>query len=164
MKLEYTTRDFACNRCPMLLTLKSLCAIFALVAIVYFFVTDARRPPPDKSVKLSNDEFSTLVGVASYALKKLGRPIPFGGLPTDLPSMDRYLRSDTFNPISGLLPRYISRAELAFLAPYIDDWIVGQAPPQNLPAEYPDERPDQLRALKQRMQQQGFWPNSTVSS
>jgi hypothetical protein len=148
----------------MLLTVKTLCAIFALVAIVYFFVTDARRPPPDKSVKLSNDEFSTLVGVASYALKKLGRPTPFGGLPTELPSMVQYLRSDMFNPISDLFPRYISRAELAFLAPYIDDWIGGQAPPQNLPAEYPDERPDRLRALKQRMQQQDLWPNSTVSS
>ena len=148
----------------MLLTLKTLCAIFAVVAIVYFLVTEARRPPPDKSVKLSNDEFGTLVGVANYALKKLGRPNPSFGLPADLQSMDRYLRSDMFNPISDILPRYISRAELAFLAPYIDDWIAGHAPPQNLPAEYPDERPDQLRSLKLRMQQQGLWPNSTVSS
>ena len=162
MKLAYATRDYACKPVPMLLTLKTLCAIFAVVAMVYFLVTEARRAPPDKSVKLSNDEFSTLVGVARYALKKLGRPTP-GGL-TDLQSMDRYLQSDMFNPISALFPRYISRAELAFLAPYIDDWIVGHAPPQNLPAEYPDERPDQLRALKQRMQQRGLWPDSTASS
>jgi hypothetical protein len=74
LKLEYTTRDSACNRCLMLLTLKTLCAVFAVVAIVYVFVTGAWRSPPDKSVKLSNDEFSTLVGVANYALKKLGRP------------------------------------------------------------------------------------------
>ena len=93
----------------MLLTLKTLCAIFTVVAIVYFLVTEARRPPPDKSVKLSNDEFGTLVGVANYALKKLGRPTPSSGLPTDLQSMDRYLRSDMFNPISELLPRYLAR-------------------------------------------------------
>ena len=163
MKLEYATKDYVCNRFNMLLILKTLCAILAVVAMVYFFVTEARRAPPDKSVKLSNDEFSTLVGVARYALKKLGRPTPSRGL-TELQSMDRYLRSDMFNPISDLFPRYISRAELAFLAPYIDDWIVGHAPPQNLPAEYPDERPDQLSVLKQRMQQQGLWPDSTVSS
>jgi hypothetical protein len=148
----------------MLLAFKTLCAIFTVVAIVYVFVSQARRPPPDKSVKLSNDEFVTLVGVANFALKKLGRPTLSGRLPTELQSMDRYLSSGMFNPISALLPRYIPRAELAFLAPYIDDWIAGAAPPQNLPAEYPDERPDQLRALKQRMQQQGLWPNSTVSS
>jgi hypothetical protein len=147
----------------MLLTLKTLCAIFTVVAIVYFLVTEARRPPPDKSVKLSNDEFGTLVGVANYALKKLGRPTPSSGLPTDLQSMDRYLRSDMFNPISELLPRYISRAELAFLAPYIDEWIAGLAPPQNLPAEYPDERPDELRALKVRMQKEGLWPDRPVN-
>jgi hypothetical protein len=102
----------------MLLTLKTLCAVFAVVAIVYVFVTGARRSAPDKSVKLSNDEFSTLVGVANYALKKLGRPTLSSGLPTDvLQSMVGYLQSDMFNPISDILPRYISRAELAFLAP-----------------------------------------------
>jgi hypothetical protein len=102
----------------MLQTLKTLCAVFAVVAIVYVFVTGARRSAPDKSVKLSNDEFSTLVGVANYALKKLGRPTLSSGLPTDvLQSMVGYLQSDMFNPISDILPRYISRAELAFLAP-----------------------------------------------
>ena len=68
-----------------------------------------------------------------------------------------------FNPISDLLPKYISRAELAFLAPYIDEWIAGLAPPQNLPAEYPDERPDELRALKVRMQKEGLWPDRPVN-
>jgi len=149
----------------MPLTLKTLCAIFTVVAIVYALVTKARRPPPDKSVKLSNDEFTTLVRVANYALKKLGRPTLSSGLPADiLQNMVGYLRSDMFNPISDLLPRYISRAELAFLAPYIDDWIAGHAPPQNLPVEYPDERPDQLLRLKHRMQQECLWPHSTAGS
>ena len=137
--------------------------MLAAVAIVYFLVTEARRPSPDKSVKLSNDEFMTLVGVANYALKQLGRSNSYG-LATDLPSMYRSFRGDMFNPISDILPRYISRADLAFLAPYIEEWIAGNAPPQNLPAEYPDERPDQLRALKQRMQEQRLWPNSNGSS
>jgi hypothetical protein len=148
-----------------MLILKALCAIFAAIAIVYVLVTQARRPPPDKSVKLSNDEFRTLVGVANDALKKSGRPTLSQSYSQDLlPSMIRYFQSDMFNPIADVLPRYISRAELAFLAPSIDDWIAGHAPPQNLPAEYPDERPDQLRALKQRMQQQGLWPDSAATS
>ncbi len=40
--------------------------------------------------------------------------------------------------------RWISRDDLAFLAPYIDDWIAGKAPPQGLPPEYYDWRPDTL--------------------
>lgn len=145
----------------MLLILKTLCAIFAVGAFVYALVTGARRSPPDRSVKLSSDEFGTLVGVTNYALKKLGRLTLSSAV---MPSMALQMRRNMLNPISDILPQYISRAELSFLAPYIDDWIAGLAPPQNPPAEYPDERPDQLRALKQRMQQQGLWPNSNVSS
>ena len=70
---------------------------------------------------------------------------------------------DTVNPL-GFLPfrHSISRDDLAFLAPYIDEWIAGKAPRQNLPVEYPDERPERLRALKQRMQQEGLWPEKAV--
>jgi hypothetical protein len=52
-----------------------------------------------------------------------------------------------------LLPflRRISRDDLAFLAPYIDDWVAGKAPPQGLPPEYYDCRPDTLRSFKDRM-------------
>jgi hypothetical protein len=75
------------------------------------------------------------------------------------------IRYDSINPL-GFWPfhRSISREDLEFLAPYIDEWIAGQAPQQNLPAEYPDERPQQLRALKERMQQEGLWPNKPAHS
>jgi hypothetical protein len=43
------------------------------------------------------------------------------------------------------------RADLEFLAPYIDAWIEGQGPPQNLPAECPHERPEELRAFEERL-------------
>jgi hypothetical protein len=52
----------------------------------------------------------------------------------------------------------ISREELAILAPYIDEWIEGRLPPQNLPAEYEDYRPRVLLGFKQRLQSEGRWP------
>lgn len=119
----------------------------------------------DRPVRLTSDEFDTIVGVANYALKRLDRPPLLRATPTDvLQSIVETLRYETLNPFAALpYPRYISRDDLAFLAPYIEDWIAGQAPPQNLPADYPDERPDQLRALKRRTQNEGFWPDSPVN-
>ena len=52
----------------------------------------------------------------------------------------------------------MSRGDLAILAPFIDEWIEGRLPPQNLPAEYEDHRPAILRAFKQRLQSEGLWP------
>jgi hypothetical protein len=74
------------------------------------------------------------------------------------------LRNVSFNRL-GFLPfhRPISRDDLEFLAPYIEEWIAGQAPPQNLPAEYPDERPEELRALRERMQKERLWPKKPVN-
>jgi hypothetical protein len=119
----------------------------------------------DRSVRLTSDEFDTIVGVANYALKRLGRPTVSLFAPPDglLRSVSEVLSRDMFNRL-GFLPfrRLISRDDLEFLAPYIDEWIAGQAPPQNLPAEYPDERPERLRALKERMQREGLWPERPV--
>jgi len=56
----------------------------------------------------------------------------------------------------------ISRGELAILAPFIDEWIEGKLPPQNLPAEYEDYRPRVLLAFKQRLQSEGRWPYSRI--
>ena len=120
----------------------------------------------DRPVRLTSDEFDTIVGVANYALKQLGRPTLSLFAPPDdlLRSVSEVLSRDMFNRL-GFLPfrRLISRDDLEFLAPYIDEWIAGQAPPQNLPAEYPDERPEQLRAFKGRMQQEGLWPDRPVN-
>jgi hypothetical protein len=69
---------------------------------------------------------------------------------------------------SGLMPRgvvalqSITREELAILAPYIDEWIAGKLPPQNLPAEYEDYRPRVLLGFKQRLQSEGRWPLTTA--
>ena len=52
----------------------------------------------------------------------------------------------------------ISREDLSVLAPYIDEWIEGGLPPQNLPAEYEDYRPRVLLGFKQRLQSEGRWP------
>lgn len=119
----------------------------------------------DRPVRLTSDEFDTIVGVANYALKRLGRPSLSKSRPADgiLRSVIDVLRYDAINPL-GFLPfrRLISREDLEFLAPYIDEWIAGQAPPQNLPAEYPDERPEELRAFRERIQSEGLWPKSPV--
>ncbi len=53
----------------------------------------------------------------------------------------------------------ISREDLAVLAPFIDAWIDGKAPPQNLPAEYEDYRPRTLLAFKRRLQSKTLWPS-----
>jgi hypothetical protein len=116
----------------------------------------------ERLVRLSSDEFDTIVGVANYALMRLGRPSLLKSRPADgiLRSVIEVIRYDSINPL-GFLPfrRSISRDDLEFLAPYIDEWIAGQAPQQNLPAEYPDERPEELRAFKERMQKEGLWPS-----
>jgi len=107
-----------------------------------------------------------MFGIARYALKRLGRPELSIVAATDglLSSLNELALRDTVNPLC-FIPFFhsISRADLRFLAPYIDEWINGQAPPQNLPAEYPDERPEELRAFKERMQKEGLWPEKSVN-
>ena len=120
----------------------------------------------ERPVRLTSDEFDTIVGVSNYALKRLGRPTLAMFAPTDglLRSVSKVLLNDMFNRLAFLpFRRLISRDDLEFLAPYIDEWIAGQAPPQNLPAEYPDERPERMRALKERMQREGLWPEGSVN-
>ena len=53
----------------------------------------------------------------------------------------------------------ISREDLAVLVPFIDEWIGGKAPPQDLPAEYEDYRPRTLLAFKRRLQSKKLWPS-----
>ena len=107
----------------------------------------------ERDVRLTIDEGAVIVQVAEYAMQRLDAPPPWKNSPTVLVlrSTDRLL---------GLLPffRRISRDDLAFLAPYIDDWIAGKAPPQSLPAEYYDWRPDALRSFKDRMMREDLWP------
>jgi hypothetical protein len=53
----------------------------------------------------------------------------------------------------------IAREDLAILVPFIDEWIDGKAPPQDLPAEYEDYRPRTLLAFKRRLQSRKLWPS-----
>jgi len=54
-------------------------------------------------------------------------------------------------------PGTISRDDLIILAPYIEDWLNGNAPPFGLPAEY-DRRIEFLDGFKKRMVSSGVWP------
>ncbi len=55
----------------------------------------------------------------------------------------------------------LPRAELAVLAPFIDEIIEGRGPPLNLPPEYEDYRPRVLAAFKARMTAEGLWPEAS---
>jgi hypothetical protein len=59
----------------------------------------------DRSVRLTSDECVTIVGVADYALKRLGRPWVSSIAPPDglLRSVSEVLSRDMFNPL-GFLP------------------------------------------------------------
>lgn len=117
----------------------------------------------DLPVKLTLDETSLIVSVANYAMEQLGRPtlsvVPKEGQPQSVVEM--YNLNTFAAPVFWPFPvrKSITREDLAFLAPYIDEWIAGKAPPQNLPAEYHDWRPDALRSFKERMLKEGLWPS-----
>jgi len=123
-----------------------------------------RRGPIARPVKLTLDEISLIVLVANYAMDQLGRPrlnstLPEEGQPRSVVEM--YNLNAIADMIFWPFPirRSITRADLAFLSPYIDEWIAGKALPQNLPAEYHDWRPDTLRSFKERMLKEGLWPS-----
>jgi hypothetical protein len=110
-------------------------------------------------VHLTIDECDLIVQVANDALHRLGNPpvFPNGGRLRSVIEMRGVNRSDR-----AIVPirRSISREDLHFLSPYIDDWINGNAPPQNLPPEYEDWRPEALRAFKERMIRENLWPSA----
>jgi hypothetical protein len=69
-----------------------------------------------------------------------------------------WLNAMSLMPFGFVALKSISREDLAILAPYIDEWIEGRLPSQNLPAEYEDHRPRVLLAFKRRLQSEGLWP------
>lgn len=112
-------------------------------------------------VKLKADEVDLIELVANDAMKRLGqRPVPLWVPPGGRLRSVAEMKAMNFR--LPLIRSSISREDLEFLAPYIDDWINGHAPPQNLPAEYWDWRPDALKAFKDRMQTQGLWPAAST--
>jgi hypothetical protein len=58
-------------------------------------------------------------------------------------------------------PGTISHDDLIVLAPYIQDWLNGNPPPFDLPAEY-DRRLEFLDGFKKRMVSFGFWPRGAM--
>ena len=111
----------------------------------------------ERDVHLTIDEVGLIVDIARYAQKQLEDPpvFPDGNLLRSVIEM-RAANRAAFAVIP--MRRSISRADLRFLAPYTDEWIAGKAPPQNLPAESYDWRPDALRSFKERMLQEELWP------
>jgi hypothetical protein len=131
--------------------LQILALVIFPTLIVVALVIDARTPRVRKPVTFKNlDEEQAVFGVADWASKQLGmRP----GDPQLLHSflLDAYLNQGNW---MGRIPT----EELALLSPFIDLMIEGKGPPQNLPAEYDDPRPEILRRFKGRMQAEGLWP------
>jgi hypothetical protein len=122
-----------------------------------------------EQIKLvSDDEAKLILEVASDAADRLGWPSISGGssansqLPTIWTLQFRQNLSFGLGGSIGQLMNYfspgtISRDDLIVLAPYIDDWLNGNAPPFELPAEY-DRRIEFLDGFKRRMISSGVWP------
>jgi hypothetical protein len=123
-----------------------------------------------EQIKLvSDDEANVILEVANDAAERLGwPPISTGSsansqLPTIWTLQFRQNLSYGYGSGSiGKLMNYfspgtISRDDLIALAPYIDDWLNGNAPPFELPAEY-DRRIEFLDGFKKRMVSSGIWP------
>jgi hypothetical protein len=123
-----------------------------------------------ESIKLiSDDEAEVILEVADDVAYRLGWPPIRGGpsanarLPKSIWTLQ--LRQNLNGGRSGFIgqlvnyfsPGTISREDLILLAPYIDDWLAGNAPPFELPAEY-DRRVEFLDGFKKRMVSSNLWP------
>ncbi len=98
------------------------------------------------------DEAEVIAGLMHWVAEKVPEP--------RRRSLQRQVQLMSAYPYSPPFIKGISREDLALLAPYVDEWIDGRLPPQNLPAEYEDYRPRTLRAFKQRLRAKGQWPHS----
>lgn len=118
---------------------------------------------------VSDDEAGVILEVARDAAARLGWPPISVSLPRDdqLPTISTLLfrQSLGYGGMGGSIgklmnhfsPGTISHDDLVILAPYIDDWLNGNAPPFELPAEY-DRRTEFLDSFKKRMVSSGVWP------
>jgi len=119
---------------------------------------------------VSDDEAEVILEVARDAAGRLGWPPISASLSASgrLPTISTLLfrQSLSYGGIGGgtigklmnyFSPGSISHDDLVILAPYIDDWLNGNAPPFELPAEY-DRRIEFLDGFKKRMVSSGVWP------
>ena len=123
-----------------------------------------------EQIKLvSDDEAKVILEVADDAADRLGWP-PIRRGPSANSRLPKSIWTLQFRQnlsygnggVLGKLMNYfspgtISRDDLILLAPYIDDWLNGNAPPFELPAEY-DRRIEFLDGFKKRMISAGVWP------
>ncbi len=118
---------------------------------------------------VSDDEANVILEVANDVADRLGLTRITGGSSansrlTKLISTLQFRQSLNYGT-SGFIgklmnysaPGTISRDDLILLAPYIDDWLNGNTPPFELPAEY-DRRIDFLNDFKRRMVSSNVWP------
>src|SRR5690349_1481480 len=94
---------------------------------------------------VSDDEAKVILLVADDAAKRLGwlpnRRGSFANsqMPKSISKLQFRQSADFIGRlINYFSPGAISRDDLILLAPYIDDWLNGNAPPFGLPAEYDD--------------------------
>jgi hypothetical protein len=128
---------------------------FGIVGLgAYAFARRLRSPVKFKSF----DEMEAVRAAALWARQQIGPADP---------------RKDAINTLflyfggNDLLgvPYFhgLSKKEIELLAPFIEDYIAGRGPRQNLPAEYEDWRPAALRNFKARMKAEGLWPENASS-
>jgi hypothetical protein len=123
-----------------------------------------------EQIKLvSEDEARVILEVANDVADRLGWPLIGKGpsansrLPKSIwalhfrQSLDYGQSGFIGQLINYFSPGTISRDDLFLLAPYIDDWLDGNAPPFELPAEY-DRRLEFLDGFKKRMVSSAVWP------
>jgi hypothetical protein len=123
------------------------------------------RGPITRPVKLTIDEADLLRLIAFYMLEMRGLTPDAATLMSEgLRSVSEMVTINRGRAYSISFPwrRSISREDLEVLAPYIDEWI-DRPPPQDLPSEYYDWRPDVLTPFKARMLKEGLWPASEMS-
>jgi hypothetical protein len=119
-----------------------------------------RQGPITRPVKLTVDETDLIPRIALYMLYRRGLPTTTQTLMLEgLRSVWEMIAINSAHGYFISFPwrRSISREDLDVLAPYIDEWI-DKPPPQEIPSEYHDWRPDVLKSFRARMLNEGFWP------
>jgi hypothetical protein len=127
---------------------------FALVVFLIYAQTERLKLP----VRFASvSELTEVALVAAWARKHCDRSDPRSKAITAIWSYLWLFMTQT------RFGARISAQDLAFLAPFIEQFIAGNGPAPILSAEYEDERPACLGAFKARMQAEGLWPCEAVA-
>jgi hypothetical protein len=127
--------------------------VLAVLAVLVLAVRALRRRNKSPVRFKSYDEYDLVSRVADWGTLQIDKSDPRR---KTLLQMASYLSAGGWN----LTPSFmmcLSVQELRAVQPFIDEWIVGKAPPLNLPAEYEDDRSARLKEFKSRMIAEGLW-------